>query len=668
MSYLQGMFRDTGFSEYWGTQIDDTDAYLRKLREYRDAVSNGFVDIDTTQLEEIPRAVEEATKTIESMDLRMEATVDIDADQLKQSEGVLDAIRQALERIRELKIQPVTPESLALIKEYKSQVNSLIGVWGKLQKGQNLSTIQLSRDYLKNQQPELYNEMLSTYGMKQPKPQKDSSGTDWKKLGGTITRATLGVRSLFFFVRKIVSQNEYLSNAVNMMFETIAGVLKPVLDFIASLIVGLAKILGRIFKVEVGVGVNTGATASNTEKQLTIARFDELEVLNRASGGSIGGGLSSGYADWLDRIDEKLKKIYDLIDKLRGTIDKADLPNSDDTVEGIIASGASGSQSPSGIGFSWGTNKDNETIENVYEAWEDAKVDWVLNQLEKIKTGFKNLKESIKQQNEEIAQNTMEETDRQVEKWITFGETLKVKWEELKQKYAENNAAETERTIQETERQIEAWKNFKSKVEETWGSLKTKFHEVWEGIVTKATEVWERVKESCINAFEKVKTAILNVPSAIQQMATNAWNGIRNFGNNIIYGVETALNNIIWKINNSGLVNILSKVFGEGFQVGYVSIPRLAGGGVIKSPTVAQMGEYPGASSNPEIVAPQSILKETIDASNGELASVFVQVGRQLIDAINNKDLEVNLDDKTIAKSASRGNRAYQLATGQSLF
>ena len=103
------------------------------------------------------------------------------------------------------------------------------------------------------------------------------------------------------------------------------------------------------------------------------------------------------------KIDRKLQKIYDLIDKIRGTVDKADLPNSDDTVEGIIASGAAGSQSPSGIGFSIGTNKDNEQIEAVYEAWEDAKVDWVMKQLEKIKQGYRNLKESIKLQNEEIA-------------------------------------------------------------------------------------------------------------------------------------------------------------------------------------------------------------------------------------------------------------------------
>ena len=38
------------------------------------------------------------------------------------------------------------------------------------------------------------------------------------------------------------------------------------------------------------------------------------------------------------------------------------------------------------------------------------------------------------------------------------------------------------------------------------------------------------------------------------------------------------------------------------------SIPYLARGGIIDSPTVAMMGEYAGASHNPEIVAPQALL------------------------------------------------------------
>ncbi len=43
--------------------------------------------------------------------------------------------------------------------------------------------------------------------------------------------------------------------------------------------------------------------------------------------------------------------------------------------------------------------------------------------------------------------------------------------------------------------------------------------------------------------------------------------------------------------------------------IGRVGIPALASGGVISGPTLALLGEYPGARSNPEIAAPESKLR-----------------------------------------------------------
>lgn len=47
--------------------------------------------------------------------------------------------------------------------------------------------------------------------------------------------------------------------------------------------------------------------------------------------------------------------------------------------------------------------------------------------------------------------------------------------------------------------------------------------------------------------------------------------------------------------------------------IGIPQIPQLAKGNVAYSPLVAQFGEYAGASQNPEITAPQSILRDTFD-------------------------------------------------------
>ena len=262
-------------------------------------------------IDEIPTAVDEAVRSIESMDIRMNATIDIEDQQLKQSEGVIKAIEDALEEIDRLKVEPITPEAMAMIKQYRKEVETLISKWGTLQK-QGLSTRQLSMSAFSTQQPELYQRYQATSSIK---PQKQTEGkSNLSKIGATVAKATIGVRSLYFAVRKVVTNNEKLSAAVEYAMDVIAAGVKPVLDFIASLIIGFFGILSRLFNIQVGVGKAAAATASNTEKALTIASFDELDVLNSNRDG---GGVSAGYGGYLDEINKKLERVYGIIDKIR---------------------------------------------------------------------------------------------------------------------------------------------------------------------------------------------------------------------------------------------------------------------------------------------------------------------------------------------------------------
>ena len=83
--------------------------------------------------------------------------------------------------------------------------------------------------------------------------------------------------------------------------------------------------------------------------------------------------------------------------------------------------------------------------------------------------------------------------------------------------------------------------------------------------------------------------------------------------------------------------------------------------------TAAIMGEYAGARQNPEIATPQSLMYETIQRANSDLVSAFATMTRQVIAAIENKDLEVTIGDEQIARSAQRGNTAYYNRTGKAL-
>ena len=63
-------------------------------------------------------------------------------------------------------------------------------------------------------------------------------------------------------------------------------------------------------------------------------------------------------------------------------------------------------------------------------------------------------------------------------------------------------------------------------------------------------------------------------------------------------------------------------------------IPMLANGGVITQPTLAMMGEYSGASHNPEIVAPQSIIEQTLAKAMAGYSSDMVQCFEAVVDVL----------------------------------
>jgi len=68
------------------------------------------------------------------------------------------------------------------------------------------------------------------------------------------------------------------------------------------------------------------------------------------------------------------------------------------------------------------------------------------------------------------------------------------------------------------------------------------------------------------------------------------------------------------------------------------AIPKFANGGIVSGATLGMMGEYAGASSNPEVIAPLSKLKNLLKVdekpSSGEVK--FTIKGQDLVGVINN--------------------------------
>lgn len=97
------------------------------------------------------------------------------------------------------------------------------------------------------------------------------------------------------------------------------------------------------------------------------------------------------------------------------------------------------------------------------------------------------------------------------------------------------------------------------------------------------------------------------------------------------------------------------------------SIPQMANGGVAFSNMLANIGEYPGVAMNPEIVAPQNLIYDTVVQANGELVSAMHSMIREVIAAIeNNASGDVYLDSRKITGSVIEGIKAEKRRTGKS--
>lgn len=82
-----------------------------------------------------------------------------------------------------------------------------------------------------------------------------------------------------------------------------------------------------------------------------------------------------------------------------------------------------------------------------------------------------------------------------------------------------------------------------------------------------------------------------------------------------------------------------------GVLSAFAAIPKFAAGGIVSGPTMGLMGEYPGAKSNPEVIAPLSKLQGMIDQGNGgsaPLSGEFVLRGQDLVVALQRAEKQRN--------------------------
>lgn len=151
-----------------------------------------------------------------------------------------------------------------------------------------------------------------------------------------------------------------------------------------------------------------------------------------------------------------------------------------------------------------------------------------------------------------------------------------------------------------------------------------------QGFLGGITKTWEKITAFFDDAFTGLKDLI-----------KGAINGILGFVNSLISGVVGGVNLIVQAMNKlkfdvpDWVPGLGGKSFGFNLsEISAPQIPLLANGGIIRQPTLAMMGEYPGANSNPEIVAPQSIIEQTLARVISGYSSDMVQCFEAVVDVL----------------------------------
>lgn len=195
--------------------------------------------------------------------------------------------------------------------------------------------------------------------------------------------------------------------------------------------------------------------------------------------------------------------------------------------------------------------------------------------------------------------------------------------------------------------------NWVNNVSNFFSNLKT-------NTINKVTEIKEGIK----NKFQEAYNGIKNIFSNIGNFFSGIWNNVKNtfsnlgtsIGDAISGAVKTGINGVISLIERTinsairlinGGIKLINLI--PGVTVGTIntlSLPRLAKGGVLTEATTVLAGEYSGARTNPEIVTPQNIMRDTFEdvlsnySGNSDDRPIYLTVN------VGNKKLgQILLDD-----------------------
>lgn len=188
------------------------------------------------------------------------------------------------------------------------------------------------------------------------------------------------------------------------------------------------------------------------------------------------------------------------------------------------------------------------------------------------------------------------------------------------------------------------WEDMKSTAVQKFTDIKNSISNIWQQVTNKTSETWQniknKVKDGAQGAWSGITSIFGNIPNWFKDKFSQAWQAVKNvfstggkifdgIKEGILSGLKSIVNAIISGINKvisvpfNGLNVALKKLKNVNIMgltpfnwIGTINvpqIPQLAKGGVLTEATTVLAGEYSGARTNPEIVTPQNIMRDTFE-------------------------------------------------------
>lgn len=188
------------------------------------------------------------------------------------------------------------------------------------------------------------------------------------------------------------------------------------------------------------------------------------------------------------------------------------------------------------------------------------------------------------------------------------------------------------------------FKNAVSNIKNAFSSIGTWFKDKFKSAWTNIKNVFslDSIKSHFKNILSSIKNIFSSIPNWFKDTFTKAWTNVKNVfskGGKVFDGIKDGIANVFKNVVNvlikginkvvaipfktiNGMLNKIHNVDILGFKpfekmwkenpLPVPQIPELAGGGVLDRETIVKVAEYSNAKSNPEIISPRDMMKETM--------------------------------------------------------